>query len=188
VITIRKNSVRLLVLAALGSVALSFSTAPVLAAGTAPAASNEAKQDWAKQRQEWFKHVTDRMADRLEIKASQQNAWQAYTKALEAATEHAAMKPEIKTDAASIARLHAELAAAHAQKLAQIADATAKLQEVLGPEQRKTLDQMAAHGRGRHGHHFHGGDHGEHDGHEHGQWDQHRQGGFGQDRDHEQHQ
>ena len=183
VIIIRKNSACLLAVV-LGISVLSFSTSPIWAAGTTSTAPSEVKQDWAKQRQEWFKHYTDRLADRLEIKASQQNAWQAYTKALETATEHAGTKPEIKTDAASIARLHADMAAARAQKLAQIADATAKLQEVLSPEQRKTLDQIAAHG-GRHGHHFHDREHGDH---ERGQWDQHGHDGFGQGRDHEQHQ
>ena len=160
-----KSPTRLLVMVALTAGLANVSTwAAALVPASAPAsASVENKQDWAKQHQEWFKHVTDRMASRLEIKASQQNAWQAYTKTLETIIERPAKTPEFKTDAASVTRAHADMAAKHAQKLAQIADATAKLQEVLTPDQRKTLDQIVAHEGGHHhGHHFHGDEHGTH--------------------------
>ena len=163
---IRKNANRLLMAAALGISALSLSAS---SAWSAKPAQSEAKQDWAKEHQERIKHFTDRLANRLEIKASQQNAWQAFVKTLEAATEHPAKKAEMKTDAASIARLHADMAAARAQKLAQIADATAKLQAVLDPEQRQTLDQIAAHMGAGHEHRFHGGRFGEQQGHERGE-------------------
>jgi hypothetical protein len=167
---IRNFSFRLLNSVALGLFALSLSAAPVLAVAAAPGESKDVKADWALQRQEWLKLAIDRMADRLEIKASQQNAWQAYTKVLETAMQHPAKPAESKSDAASITRMHADMAAARAQKLAQIADATAKFQEVLGPDQRKTFDQMVAHFVNRHMHRFHGGDGAGregHDGHQH---------------------
>jgi hypothetical protein len=158
VIAIRNNFAHLLAAAAVSISLMTSSSSPVFAA---PAAPNEVKQDWAKQRQEWLKNRIDRLADRLEIKASQQGAWQAYVKTLEAVTEPPAKRPETKSDAASIARLHADLAAGRAQKLAQIADATAKLQEVLTPDQRKTLDQVVVRA-GHRWQHFHGADRGEH--------------------------
>jgi protein CpxP len=165
VITLQKKSLR--ALAAVFSFAmLAGSAAVVWAVPAAPDAKQSSSQDWAKEHHERFKHFADKMADRLEIKASQQAAWQAFTKSLEAAMEPPAKKAEQKSDAASIARMRADMAAVHAQKLAQIADATAKLQEVLSPDQRATLDQMAARfGEHRGGHRFfhHGGD-GEHGG------------------------
>jgi hypothetical protein len=186
VTNLRNYFSRTLAVAVFGAFALSASTSALSAAPVA-AMSTEAKQDWAKERQERLKHFTDRLANRLEIKASQQNAFQAFVKALEAAAEHPAKKPEVKTDAASLARLHADFAAARAQKLAQIAEATAKLQEVLNPEQRKTLDQIAAHFAHRGAHRFHGGEREEHDGHEHGRWNRHEHSDVGQKQDNEQH-
>jgi hypothetical protein len=184
VIYLRKYFSRTLAVAVFGVFALTSSTSALSAPPIAP---NEAKQDWAKERQERLKHFTDGLANRLEIKASQQSAFQAFVKTLEAAAEHPAKKPEVKTDAASLARLHADMAAARAQKLAKIADATAKLQEVLSPEQRKTLDQIAARFANRRGHRFHGGEHEERGGHEHGRWNRQEQDGVGQKHDNEQH-
>jgi hypothetical protein len=166
-IAIRKNTARLLILAAFGASLTTLSSSAAWAAPAAP--TTDAKQDWAKHRQEMMQEHMNRLADRLEIKASQQAAFQAYAKTLGSFGEWPANKPEAKTDAASIARRHADMAAAMAQKLAQVADATAKLQEVLTPDQRKTLDQIVAHaGHHRHGGPFaHGGEHGKHDG---GHW------------------
>lgn len=164
-IDISKNSARLVVAAVLGISVLSVAMST---AWSVPAPQNEATHDWAKEHQDRVKHFTDRLANRLEIKASQQNAWQAFVKTLETTTERPAKNAEIKTDAASIARLHADMAAARAQKLAQIADATAKLQAVLDPDQRRTLDQVAAHMGSRHGHRFHDGRFGERQDHERG--------------------
>lgn len=155
-IEIRKNVLRLVAFAAIGCAAAVsvMGSAPAYAVPVAP---HDDQHDWARQRQEFFKKRVDAMANRLEIKASQQGAWQTFVGALEAAADWPATPAEAKTDAASIARRHAERAAAWAQKLGQIADATAKLQQVLDPEQRKTLDQIAAHFEHR-GHHFHHGD------------------------------
>ena len=106
--------------------------------------SAERKAEMEKRHQEMFKHMSERIADRLEIKPSQQAAFQAYTTALQTALTPPAKHPEFKSDAAGIARMNADMAAEHAKRLAAIADATAKFQEVLTPDQRKTFDQMAA--------------------------------------------
>ena len=109
----------------------------------------------------------DAMANRLEIKASQQNAWQAYAKAVEAMADHPRKHPAEDADATTIAKFHADMAAEMASKLKKVSDATAKLEAALAPEQRKTLDQ-AAREFGQHGHHMHGEEHGEHEhAHEH---------------------
>ena len=140
-------------------------TVSALAADTAPAAKvslADRKAEMEKHRQEFFRHMSDRVADRLEIKPSQQAAFQAYTAALQTALTPPAKHPEFKSDAAGIARMNADMAAEHAKRLAAIADATAKFQEVLTPDQRKTFDQMAAafmHHHGMH-HGFGGHDHG----------------------------
>jgi hypothetical protein len=176
VITLQKKSMRVAT-AALSVALLVGSAAVVWAVPAVQETKQSSPQDWAKEHHERFKHFADKMAERLEIKASQQAAWQAFITSLEATMEPPSKRVEQKTDAASIARMRADMAAVHAQKLAQIADATAKLQEVLSPDQRTTLDQMAArfaeHRGGRHFFH-HEGEHGgcgghgrEHD-HEHG--------------------
>lgn len=96
----------------------------------------------------------DKMSQRLEIKASQQDAWQAYAKVHKEQFDPAAMKaPPKDADAATIARHRADAAAQMAQKLAVLADATAKLQSALTPEQSRTLADMTRHpmGEGRRG-------------------------------------
>jgi hypothetical protein len=163
---------------------VSASAADASSAPVAKMAPAERKAEMEKHRQEMFKHMSDRMADRLEIKPSQQAAFQAYTTALQTAMTPPANHPEYKSDAAGIARMNADLAAEHAKRLAAVADATAKFQEALSPEQRKTFDQMAAafmhHHHGMHrgfGHersgdraerHFDDGSRWDHG----GQWDQ----------------
>ena len=94
----------------------------------------------------------DKMAQRLEIKASQQDAWQAYVKVHKEMFD-GGMQPAPKdADAATIARHRADMAAKMAQKLAIHADATAKLQSALTPEQAKTLADMTRQPMGgRHG-------------------------------------
>jgi len=89
------------------------------------------------------KHL-DREAAMLEIKASQQAAWDAYAAArldLMASFDHA--RPPADADAASLAHRRAEQASALAARLNALADATDKLQAVLGDDQRKVLDRIA---------------------------------------------
>ena len=109
------------------------------------------------------KHL-EREAAMLEIKASQQAAWDAYAAAkldLMTGVDHA--MPAADADAATLAHQHADRAAAMATKLAALADATDKLQAVLGDDQRKVLDRMARmhprchDGGGEHGHGMHEG-------------------------------
>ena len=105
----------------------------------------------------------DRLAARLEIKASQQQAWETYRKARTAMFENRPQRPDRNADAATFARFRADMAQRRAQYLAGMAEATAQLQAVLEPEQRKVLDEIArqAGPRGhRGGGYRHGGRHG----------------------------
>jgi Spy/CpxP family protein refolding chaperone len=146
---IRINSLRIMAAIAISAALITGVTSTAWAN---PASHEEMKQNWAKHRQEWIKARLAKMADRLEIKSSQQAAWQAYVKVVEAPVDIAAKKPDAPADAATIVRARADFAAARAKKMAQVADATTKLQEVLTPEQRKTFDQMVQHAlhRGQH--------------------------------------
>jgi hypothetical protein len=101
-----------------------------------------------------------KMAGRLEIKASQQGPWGDYVKAREAMWANLPVRPAKDADAATIARSRADFAADMARKLAVVSDATARLQAVLTPEQRKVFDEMARRG----GHRRHHGGRGEHGG------------------------
>ena len=103
-----------------------------------------------------------KMAARLEIKASQQGAWGDYVKARESMWANPPVRPAKDADAATIARSRADFAADMARKLAVVSDATAKLQAVLTPEQRKVFDEMARRG----GHRRHHGGRDGHDGHD----------------------
>lgn len=171
-ITFSKKYTCILFAAMLSAGMANLLISPVWAETTA---EPQVKPDWAKMHAEHVKKRIDSLADRLEIKASQQAAWQAFAKALNEVFTLPAKGPEGKMDAASLARMHADRAAAHAQKLARLADATAKFQEVLTPDQRKTLDQIALHFEHRMHHfgHHHGNEHEEHgDGH----WEHHHHG------------
>lgn len=87
----------------------------------------------------------ERMANRLEIKASQQGVWRDYVEAHKAAFAEPPARPPQDADAATLARHHAERAADMARKLDRLATATAALQKALSPEQQQTLNQMARH-------------------------------------------
>jgi hypothetical protein len=99
--------------------------------------------DMAQRHQAMIQHHLDAAAARLEIKASQQSAWQAYAAAVkDLAAEGMPPRPDADADAATIARQRAERASAFARKLGVIADATAKLQAVLTPEQKSVLTEL----------------------------------------------
>ena len=98
------------------------------------------------------KHL-DHLAARLEIRASQQEAWKAFASAVRAMVPATPPEPAAKDlDAAARARLAAERMADRAKRLALVADATAKLQQVLDPPQKEVLNEAAR----RFGHHMHG--------------------------------
>jgi hypothetical protein len=160
--------------ASLGAVALAADNVPK----PAPAATARSA-DMAEKRKDMIQRRLDGAASRLEIKASQQSAWQTYAAAVQALGETDAAQPAAEADAASIARERAERATAFARKLTVIADATARLQGVLSPEQKSVLTQIARHagphhgpagfgrpmmgdrrGEDRRGHHRNGGDRG----------------------------
>lgn len=125
--------------------------------------------------QEQMKTRLDRLAQRLEIKASQQAVWEDFAKSIETLPVRNAKKPADDADAATIARYHADRTAEMAGKMTKIADATAKLEAALTPDQRKVLDQTAhlflQHRHGA-GYEHHGMDRGQND---HG-WNQHEHG------------
>jgi hypothetical protein len=109
------------------------------------------KADMERHHEEMIHSRLAHLADRLEIKASQQGPWQKFSAAFTEAAhsmapghdpEHWADKGAARPDAATIARMHADHAARHAQALAKLADATAELQSALGPDQRKVLDEV----------------------------------------------
>jgi hypothetical protein len=102
----------------------------------------------------------DRIAARLEIKASQQDVWDIYRRARASMFENRPSRPARDADAATLTRFRADMAQRRAQHLATMADATAKLQQVLEPQQQKVLDEIVRQTgpRGRHGGgHRHGG-------------------------------
>jgi hypothetical protein len=137
--------------AGLGTAALAADKAQ-----TSTAAATTQSTDWAQQRKDRIQRRLDSAATRLEVKASQQSAWQAYAAAVQALGETDAMsstQPAKDADAASIARERADRAAAFARNLSAVADATARLQGVLSPEQKSVLNAIARehglhHGRG----------------------------------------
>ena len=125
------------------------------------AMASPAEHDWhmgagSEHKSEFIKMRLQKMEDRLEIKASQQTAWDEYANAVEALAEHPAKKPDGKEDAATVSHYRAERVAEFAKKLALVADATDKLQSVLNEDQRKVLDKIVQHRKHewkRHGQH-----------------------------------
>jgi len=100
-------------------------------------------QQIRQQMQERIKTRMDRLAQRLEIKASQQQVWEDFAKSIESLPDWNAKRPGDDADAATIARYRADRAAEMAGKLTKVADATAKLQSALSEDQRKILNQTA---------------------------------------------
>jgi len=120
--------------------------------GFGPGAGQMTEADRAKMHermQTGMKQRLDRMAARLEIKASQQDAWAAYRKTRESMFGTPPQFPAADADAATITRFRAEIAKRRADRMVAMADATAKLQEALEPNQRKVLDEMSRRGGGR---------------------------------------
>lgn len=114
---------------------------------------------------EHMKDRLDKLAERLEIKSSQQAAWGEFAKSVGMLSEQGVKKPNDDADATTISRYRAEKATEFAKKLTRIADATAKLQTALTEDQRKILNQAShrflhrdhgwahmRHGRNREGH------------------------------------
>ena len=140
-----------------------------------PAESYGHKQTSDEKMREHIKARLDRLAERLEIKSSQQAIWDEFTKSVEMLADRNEKKPGYDADAATISRYRAARATDVAGKLTRIADATARLQAVLSTDQRKILDQTAHRflRDDRETNHFHRGMH--RGGSEHG-WDREKQG------------
>jgi hypothetical protein len=101
----------------------------------------------------------DHLAQRLQIRTDQQDAWTAYERAVRGSFALSARRPDVGADAATWARYRADRAAERARQLAQQADAIAALQKSLSPAQVQTLGQAlrgaSENARGRE----HGGRH-----------------------------
>ncbi|HYA66636.1 MAG TPA: Spy/CpxP family protein refolding chaperone [Burkholderiaceae bacterium] len=150
--------------------ALLVTISPVFsaAADKAAASPQPASSDAAQRVEKHLQAHLDELAARLEIRASQEPAWQAFAAAYrEVLAAHlaqwqAATAGAAELDAAALARKRADWAAENAQKLARLAEATAKLQQTLGPDQRLVLNEVAR--RFAQEHFAHGPMHGHHDG------------------------
>jgi hypothetical protein len=103
----------------------------------------------------------DKLAERLEIKASQEAAWQKFSAAfrdtmhLQATIGHPQMGEGSRAgdaDATALARQMADRAKERAQKLGELADATATLRQGLNADQRLVFDEAARHFAREHGH------------------------------------
>jgi hypothetical protein len=150
-----KREIHRFIKPALGALIISAGVGVACAADSAsdPATGfAQQRQEWAQHRMEWVRARLEIDANRLEIKASQQAAWQEYAKARTALDERNVTPPAKDLDPAALAKLHADRATEIAKKLSALAEATAKLQAVLSPEQRLTLAQISRHGW----HHHHG--------------------------------
>ncbi|MBS0372896.1 MAG: hypothetical protein JSS57_27280 [Proteobacteria bacterium] len=124
-----------------------------------PASQDPARSLPHQDQAQWVKKRLDREAAMLEIKASQEGAWEAYAaSAQELAGSYGAYKlVPLDVDAAALMRLHADQAASFAQHIARLADATDRLRKVLNDDQRKVLDRivrMHSQLQGRHHEHW----------------------------------
>ena len=66
------NRIRVLAAIAIGVVLIAGASS---SAWANPAGSEEMRQNWAKHRQQWVQARLAKVAERLEIKTSQQDAW-----------------------------------------------------------------------------------------------------------------
>lgn len=140
-----------------------------IAAAAAPAFSDRGGQGHgqhaaptAEQMQQRVQARLTRMAERLEIKASQQAAWDAYVQKRIAMVQARPQRPDRDADAPTVLRFRAGMAERRAKNLVALADATEDLRKNLDAAQQKVLDRMALrqgrHGaRGSRGSHEHGG-------------------------------
>lgn len=130
--------------------------APALSQSTAPTQSTPPETAAAQERmRERMQARLDRLAQRLAIQPAQQQAWNEYVAAAQSMVGTKPNRPAKDADAATILRFRANLSTQRAQKLGQLADATAKFEQVLTAEQRKVLDESTRHWGhkwgGRHG-------------------------------------
>jgi LTXXQ motif family protein len=110
------------------------------------------REKWEQEHAAHFERMLNNMANRLEIKASQEAQWDSFTKALRAFNTHKDWNNELENgassknegiDAALIAKKMADKMTDRAQKMTVLANETARLQKVLTNDQQKILNQMA---------------------------------------------
>lgn len=88
-------------------------------------------------------HRLEKLSDRLEIKASQQNEWEEYARSVSMLEDRNWKWPDSDADAAAIAHYRADRVTVLATELTAIAETTDRLQKVLTPDQRKILNQVS---------------------------------------------
>lgn len=110
-----------------------------------PSAPSATRQE---QMREHIQARLNRMAERLKLEPSQQDAWTAYAKTVEGMVGTGLARPAADADAATLVRFRAQLAAEQAQKLNQLADATATLQQTLNPTQQQILKEFVRNPHG----------------------------------------
>lgn len=148
--TIQRKSLRALATLAAGTV-LTIGFHMTASAATADGAAapmhgdHKMEHDWARHRQEKMKAHLAKAAERLGIKPEQQSAWDAYANAVESPLGNGPASHETANDAAGIARHHADIAAAYAAKMMNVAETTASLQAVLTPDQQQKFNRMVKH-------------------------------------------
>jgi hypothetical protein len=124
---------------------------PALADDSRESAPIDSKQD---QRLARMHFVLDKMAERLEIKPSQMQAWKDFSATFASLRSGEMHRPPRDGDAAQLLQYRAERARQMADRLTTLAQATTTLETVLSPEQKAVLDEMVRTrlmGRGRFG-------------------------------------
>jgi len=122
--------------------------AQALPAGAADAAPAHHHKDLSEGIARHVQMHLDHLGERLEIKASQEPAWQAFASAFRdfhEAPADAGASRDGPVGAAEMTRRMAQHAAQRAQRLARLADATSALEQVLVPDQRQVLDAATRH-------------------------------------------
>lgn len=114
------------------------------AGAMAGARSRPSPAEMAGMRAEAVQRGLDEAAARIEIRASQEPAWNDFSKALKALTAQPDQmaRPNQSADAAALLHRAADEAATRSQALARLADAATKLQTALDPNQRQVFDQI----------------------------------------------
>ncbi len=137
-----KQSKLILTAIALGTFLLTDVNSVVVAS---PGEHCDSKQMSSESIHERINSRLSNLAERLEIKSSQQATWEEYAKSVEALAQQSSKRPNDNADAATLSHYRADRADDFAKKLNVIADATAKLQKVLTEDQRKIFNQVSQH-------------------------------------------
>lgn len=140
---------------ALGLAAVSVTAFPALGQSAPASAPSDHEAARAQHINARIDARLNRMAERLQLEPSQQAAWATYAQTVKRLFAAPHPKPPAEADAATLLRFRAERAAAHAQRMTQLAEATETLQYALTDEQRETLNQMMRKGHGKHARHRH---------------------------------